>query len=72
MASVPQWVAYGVAAFIVMVSFLNPGGLVFAVILASVIVFVALAGPFVKQYALNASHGRWSDRQRQQDQEGGR
>ncbi|NHN50032.1 hypothetical protein G9464_20905 [Halostella sp. JP-L12] len=72
MASILQWFAYGLAGFIVLVSLLNPGGFFLAAFLATIIVFVALAGPFVRDYVLNASHGRWSDRKRREEQEGSR
>jgi len=69
MASVLQWVAYGIAAFVILVSLLNPGGFYVAVFIASILVVVAVVGPFIQEYVLNASQGKWSHRAKQKAQQ---
>ncbi|WP_135823083.1 hypothetical protein [Halostella litorea] len=64
MTSALQFAAYGIAVLVILISLLNPGGKILAGLAAAFIVVVGWLGPFIRDFVLNATKGRWDGRQR--------
>jgi uncharacterized membrane protein len=57
-----QAILTAIAVFVILVSLLNEGGTILALVIAAIVIILAVTIPFVKEYVLAASKGKWGEK----------